>query len=85
MAENKEVKMATNSVIVQQIMKHIDQLPLDLQRRVLDFTQALVLSASQGVPGKQLAHFGGLMELDDIQAMSRAIEAGRERIDVNEW
>ncbi|MBT9166242.1 MAG: hypothetical protein DDT25_00925 [Chloroflexi bacterium] len=77
--------MATSSVIVQQIMKHIDQLPLDLQQRVLDFTQALVPSASQGVPGKQLAHFAGLIELDDIQAMSRAIEAGCERIDANEW
>ena len=77
--------MARNSVIAQQIIKNLDQLPFDLQRRVLDFTQALVVPLPKGVPGKQLVSFSGLIEPDDIRAMSQAIEAGCEKVDANEW
>jgi len=71
--------------ITQQIVKQLDQLPFELQRRVLDFTRALVLSLPRGVPGKQLLRFAGTIGLDDIQAMSQAIEAGCEKVDRNEW
>jgi len=77
--------MARNSVIAQQIIKHLDQLPFDLQQRVLDFTQALVVSLPKGVPGKQLVSFAGLIEPDDIRAMSQAIEAECEKVNANEW
>lgn len=73
------------SAITQQIIKQLDQLPFELQRRVLDFTQALVLSLPKGVAGKQLLHFAGVIRPDDIQAMSQAIEAGCEKVEMNEW
>ena len=77
--------MESNSLIAGQIMRYLDQLPLDLQRRVLDFTQALALSLPEGVSGKQLLDFAGAIEADDIQAISQAIEAGCEKIDASEW
>ena len=73
------------SSIKQEIVKRLDYLPLELQRRVLDFTRALVLSQPKGVPGKQLLRFAGILEAEDAQAMTQAIEAGCERVDVNEW
>ena len=73
------------STITQQIIRQLDQLPFELQRRVLDFAQALVLSLPKGVPGKQLLRFAGAIGPDDIQAMSQAIEAGCEKVDTDEW
>lgn len=75
----------TYSMITQQIIRQVDQLPLDFQRRVLDFAQALALSLPRGTPGKQLLRFAGIIEPDDIEAMSRAIEAGCEKVDADEW
>jgi len=70
------------SAITRQIIKQLDRLPSELQRKVLDFAQALVLSLPKGVPGKQLLRFAGAIEPDDIQAMSQSIEAGCEKVDV---
>lgn len=77
--------MAEVSTIKQDIAKQLDHLPPELQRQVLDFAQALAKSFPKGVPGKQLLRFSGIMEAEDIQAMSQAIEASCERVDVNEW
>lgn len=75
----------TYSTIKQEIVRELDHLPLELQRRVLDFAQALVLSLPKGVPGRQLLRFAGALEAEDIQAMTQAIEAGCEQVDVDEW
>jgi len=73
------------SAVTQQIISQLDKLPLELQRRVLDFIQALILSLPKGVPGKQLLRFAGTIGPDDIQAMKQAIEAGCEKVDMDEW
>lgn len=74
-----------NVAIKEQILKELDSLPYDFQRRVLDFTQALALSVPKGVPGKQLLHFAGSISKDDLQIMAAAIEAECESVDLNEW
>ncbi|HOT90141.1 MAG TPA: hypothetical protein PLJ78_02150 [Anaerolineae bacterium] len=38
-----------------------------------------------GIPGKQLLHFAGIISLDDLQLMQRAIQADCEVLDRNEW
>jgi hypothetical protein len=75
----------TESVITQQLIKQVDQLPLEFQRKVLDFAQALALSLPKGVPGRSLLRFAGAIEADDLRAMSEAIEAGCEQVDADEW
>ncbi len=75
----------TSTAITQQLNEQIVQLPLGLQQRVLDFAQALVISSPKGIPGKQLLRFAGTMDHDDIRAIEQAIEAGCEKVDVNEW
>lgn len=75
----------SDSSIKQEIVRELDRLPIELQRRVLDFTQALVLSLPKGMPGKQLLRFAGILESEDAQAMTQAIEAGCEQVDVDEW
>ena len=43
------------------------------------------LSRQKGVPEKQLLQFAGTINSDDLHAMSDAIEAACEWVDVNEW
>jgi len=77
--------MTEASTIKQDIARQLDQLPLELQRQVLDFAHALGRSFPKGVQGKRLLGFSGIMETEDIKAMSEAIESGCERVDMNEW
>lgn len=72
-----------NQSIKVEIVKQLDRLPYKFQQRVLDFVR--VLSKPKGVPGKQLLHFAGAINSEDLQAMTKAIEDECERVDRNEW
>jgi hypothetical protein len=66
-----------------QILEQISGLPREQQRQVLEF--ARTLSASRGVPGKELLRFGGLIPKEELQRMNAAIEEGCERMDDDAW
>jgi hypothetical protein len=69
----------------EQILAELDQLPLDRQRRVLEFARALALVKPVGVPGKDLVRFAGSIPKKDLQQMKAAIEEACERIDRDGW
>lgn len=71
--------------IVQQVIKELEVLPQDLQRRVLEFTRALAESRPRGIPGRQLLRFSGAIPSEDVRLMSEAIEQACERVDTDEW
>ena len=73
--------MTTQSV-KDNLITQIDKLPHDLQVRVLDIIKALT---PKGVEGKSLLRFEGSISADDLQLMSKAIEEGFEKVDINEW
>jgi hypothetical protein len=75
----------TESAITRQLVEQVDQLPLESQRKVLDFAQALALALPKGVPGRSLLRFAGAIEADDLRAMSEAIHVGCEQVDADEW
>ena len=75
----------TESVITQQLVEQVDQLPLEFQRKVLDFAQALALALPKGVPGRSLLRFAGAIEAEDLKAMSEAIQADCGQVDADEW
>ena len=66
----------TGSAITRQLVEQVDQLPLEFQRKVLDFAQAL----PKGVPGRSLLRFAGAIEAEDLRAMSNAIQADCEQV-----
>ena len=68
-----------------QILEQVRSMPAAEQKRVLEFARALALSASRGVPGKELLRFAGTIPLEDLQQMNTAIAEGCERVDANEW
>lgn len=71
--------------IKQQIEERLDQLPYDMQKRVLDFADALVASEPKGTRGIDLLHFSGTISPDDAEQMLAAVEEACEKIDENEW
>lgn len=73
-----------STVLKKRLHQEVDALPDDLQRKVLDFARALALSVPQGVPGKQLLKFSGLISAEDARQMLEAVEAGCEKVD-DEW
>ncbi len=76
--------MATAS-IKQYIDDQLDQLPLEQQRRVLDFARSLATPKPQGTPGRLLTRFVGALSPEDAADISRAIEAGCESVEKDAW
>ena len=74
-----------SNILVATVTDELKTLPDDLQRQVLDFVYALKASVHNGVTGKHLLRFAGLIPRDDLLSMSRAIEEGCDRIDLNDW
>jgi hypothetical protein len=64
----------------------MDRLPLDLQRRVLDFADALTQTVSmKGAPGAALKPMLGRIDEESARQMLAAIEDGCERVDEGGW
>ena len=74
-----------DTTIRNELLKQVEQLSAELQRKVLDFAVALVQSEPKGTPGKELLRFAGLLDSEDAREMIDAIEKGCEQVDTNEW
>lgn len=71
--------------VEQELRSQLDQLPLGLQRQVLDFARALSLTHLNGVPGSALLRFAGTIEPDDLLVMLEAADGDCEQITVQDW
>jgi hypothetical protein len=50
----------------------------------LEFVRKLEAALPQGVPGKNLLRFAGVIPLDDLEAMKQAIDNDCEQVDLFE-
>jgi hypothetical protein len=82
---HSEVLSMKTAEIKKQIIKDLGGLPVELQKRVQEFTHALLVTQPKGTPGKDLLRFSGLIDKGDLDKMKSAIESGCERVDSNEW
>jgi hypothetical protein len=73
------------NTLVDRVVEQLKTLPYELQRRVFEFTRALVTSTPQGVPGKELIRFAGAIPLNDLERMREVIAESCEQVDANEW
>lgn len=67
------------------ILDQLDKLPPEQQRKVLDFARSLSKANPVGKAGEELLGFAGIMDAEDTEAMSQAIEEGCEQVNINEW
>jgi len=71
--------------VISEIINKIKSLPVNLQKQVLVFVDTLQSPPIRGVPGQQLLVFAGSIPSEDLEQMRKAIEAGCEQVDTNEW
>ncbi len=72
-------------IVETEIRESLNQLPLELQRKVLEFARSLVSAQVHGAPGKNLLRFAGAINKEDLETMKEAVEKNCEKIDFNEW
>jgi hypothetical protein len=70
-----------DTTIQQELCTFLGRLPVDQQRRVLEFARSLATPTPQGVRGVTLLRFAGSIHETDLEFMSQVIEDGCERID----
>jgi len=71
--------------IKQEIVEELEKLTPELQLQVLNFVRKLRLSPAEGVPGRELLPFAGILTPEEAELMERATEEGCERVDQGEW
>ncbi|CAG1000439.1 hypothetical protein METP3_03267 [Methanosarcinales archaeon] len=59
-----------------EIIKRLDRLPFEIQIKILDLAEAATSSPQKGVSGKKLLRFAGILNADDVNEMTQAIENG---------
>jgi hypothetical protein len=68
-----------NSYIIEKVIDQLNDMPREMQWRVLEFTRALNNSTPRGIPGQQLLSFAGVIPQDDVRVMNEVLERNFER------
>jgi len=71
--------------IAEEIMEQVNNLPPELQKKVLEYARGLEPRRANGVTSKGLLKLAGTISDEDADTMIKAIEEGCERVDLNEW
>jgi hypothetical protein len=68
-----------------EMLRQLEQLPAELQRRVLEFARSLAPDRLQGTAGSSLLRFAGTMPPQDAAEIRQAIEDGCEQVHADRW
>lgn len=71
--------------IKEQILKDLDRLSPEDQRRALDLVHSLVAPAPKGASVEDLLSLSGTLDKDSAREMREAIAEHCERIDPRDW
>ena len=69
----------------QEIAKKVEELPPDMQERVLRFVTSLSAPALKGENGTALRQFSRSLDSLSAQQMMQAIDEECERVDATDW
>lgn len=81
---------STESTVVipnvkEQILTDLARMTPDMQRQAGELVHGMIPEARKGTPGRELLRFAGMIDPISLKEMSEAIEAGCERVDLDEW
>ena len=68
-----------------QILRDLDHLSPEQQRRAADLVHSLTTELARGTRGRDLLRFAGVLDEASAVEMRSAIEEGCERIDADGW
>jgi len=72
-------------VMEKELLKQLEQLGPEEQRRVLDFARTLATCKRRGTPGESLIRFGGVIDAADLAIITETIKEGCEQVNPDEW
>ena len=75
----------TVQTIESAIYEQLEKLSLEQRRQVLEFARSLATPKIQGVPGRSLLRFAGIIDGADLEELKQAVEEGCEQIHPNDW
>jgi len=71
--------------IKQQILEDLGQLSPARQQRAAELVHGLVSAQARGTAGRELLRFAGTLDDQSARQMTKAIEEGCERVDIDGW
>jgi len=71
--------------IKEQILKDLDRLSLEQQRKAQQLVHSLVAPGTRGASIEDLIPLNGILDRESAQEMREAIEEHCERVDPGEW
>ncbi len=71
--------------IKEQILNDLDRLTPEQQAHAAELVHGLVSPLPKGASGRDLLRFAGTMDDKSAREMTEAIQAGCERVDLDEW
>ncbi|MFH0975655.1 MAG: hypothetical protein V1874_07710 [Spirochaetota bacterium] len=74
-----------NSEIQKEIINDLSNLPIELQKKVKEFTHTLLLTKSKGIPGRDILKFSGIIDDNNAEELRKIIDEGCSKVDYNEW
>ncbi|MCK5387502.1 MAG: hypothetical protein KAJ39_09955 [Gammaproteobacteria bacterium] len=74
-----------STTVEKDIYEQLGRLPIEQQRQVLEFARALASTRVHGVPGKDLLHFVGAIDYEDLMTIEQTIKEGCEKVNLDEW
>lgn len=83
--QREELSVLIDRSYEDHLIKTVNGLSPDLRKKVLDYAESLSRKGPKGVPGKNLLHFAGCIDREDLRRMTEAIEEDCERIDSSGW
>jgi len=75
----------TENTLKLEILKQLEKLNDDEQRRVLQLIRSIQERPPRGTPGKDLLSFAGSISESDLTEMEQAIEQDCEKVNTDEW
>ncbi len=75
----------TENTLKLEILKQLEKLNEDEQRRVLQLIQSMQERSKRGTPGKDLLSFAGSISESDLSEMEQSIEQDCEKVNTDKW
>jgi hypothetical protein len=71
--------------IKERILNDLERLTPEQQKHAAELVHGLVFPLPSGTPGSDLLRFAGTLNDEATRQMTKAIEEGCERVDLDEW
>ena len=72
-------------ILKKQLLHDLEKLPVEMQKKVKDYVHALLIEKHEGVKGRSLLKYSGILSGEDSKRLSSVVREGCGTVDSNEW